>query len=94
LEENGIPYQYDVALTLDKKTIYPDFTIKNPFNGKLILWEHFGALNQPSYEQRMNDKMRLYMKCGYIPFETLIDTFEFDVGNRCRLLDLIEHIIL
>lgn len=94
LEDYGIPYRYDAALALGKRTKYPDFTIKNPFNGKIILWEHFGALNQVDYEQKMNDKMTLYMKYGYIPLETLIYTFEFDIRNARRLQDLIEHIIL
>lgn len=94
LEEYEIPYHYDVRLTLGAKTIYPDFIIKNPFNGKTIIWEHYGALNQPEYEQKMINKMLLYHAQGYIPFETLIYTFEFDVKVPHRLKDLIEQIIL
>lgn len=94
LDEYGIPYRYDAAITFGTQTIYPDFTIKSPFTGKLIIWEHFGALNQPHYEQKMNDKMRLYMKHGLMPFETLIYTFEFDISSDRRLQDLIENIIL
>ena len=94
LEDYGIPYRYDIAIALGKQTKYPDFTIKNPFNGQLILWEHFGALNQFGYEQKMNDKMSLYMQHGYLPFETIIYTFEFDVRSTRRLQYLIEHIIL
>lgn len=94
LEEYGIPYHYDVALKLGNKTIYPDFIIRNPHNGKLIIWEHFGALNQTGYGQKMNDKMDLYMKHGRTPFENLIYTFEFDIRNRHRLEYMIENIIL
>lgn len=94
LEEYEIPYHYDIRLTLGAKTIYPDFIIKNPFNGKTIIWEHYGALNQLEYEQKMTNKMRLYHAQGYIPFETLIYTFEFDVKTPRRLQDLIERIIL
>ena len=90
LEDYHIPYRYEAAMTLGKQTKYPDFTIKNPFNGQLILWEHFGALHQPGYEQKMN----LYMKYGYIPFETIIYTFEFDIKSTHRLAHLIEHIVL
>ena len=94
LENYHIPYRYEIAITLGKKTIYPDFIIKNPFTGKTIIWEHFGALNQEGYEQKMNDKMGRYLKHGYIPFETIIYTFEFDVKHPPRLQTLIQQIIL
>ena len=93
LEEYEIPYKYDIAFALGEKTIYPDFQIKNLFTGKFIIWEHFGALNQPSYEQQMHSKMEGYTKRGYIPFETLIYTFEFDIDSS-RLQSLIENVIL
>ena len=94
LEDYNIPYRYEDAITLGKQTKYPDFTIKNPFNGKIVFWEHFGVLHHPGYEQKMNDKMSLYLEYGYIPFETIIYTFEFDVRRARRLQDLIEQIIL
>jgi len=94
LESYDIPYRYDAVITLGNQKKYPDFTIKKPSNGKLILWEHFGALNQPNYVQRMNEKTALYIKHGYIPSETLIYTFEADIRSTRRLQDLIEAIIL
>jgi len=94
LESYHIPYRYEIAITLGNKTIYPDFIIKNPFTGKTIIWEHFGALNQEGYEQKMTDKMERYLKHGYIPFETMIYTFEFDVKQPQRLQTLIQQIIL
>jgi len=93
LEDYDIPYRYEDAITLDEQTKYPDFVIKHPFSGKTIIWEHFGALHQPGYEQEMNKKMELYLANGWISFETLIYTFEFDINTR-RLKDLIENIIL
>ena len=93
LEEHDIPYHYDAEITLATKKIYPDFVIKHPFTGENIIWEHFGALHQEGYEEKMNNKMKLYLKHGYVPFETLIYTFEFDViGNR-RLEDLVQGIL-
>ena len=94
LEEHNIPYRYDAELKLDNRTIYPDFTIKKPYIGEIIIWEHFGSLHQPEYEKKMNDKMNLYLKNGYIPFETLIYTFEFDIQNTHRLKDLIDNIVV
>lgn len=93
LESYQLPYRYDAAIKLGSRTIYPDFIIKNPYNGKIILWEHFGALHLADYERKMNEKMALYLKVGYVPFETIIYTFESDIRNLERLTYLIENII-
>jgi len=93
LEEYGLPYHYDTVLNFTEQTIYPDFKIKNPYNNKLVIWEHFGALNQPGYEQRMNDKMDTYLTHGYT-LENLIYTFEFHVKKEQRLKKIIETTIL
>jgi len=94
LEKYNIPYRNDAAFILGGQTKYPDFMIKNPYTGITTIWEHFGALHQPGYEQKMNEKMELYLKHGYIPFENLIYTLEFDVKNPRRLQYLIEKIVL
>ena len=93
LEEYGLLYHYETTLNFAEKTIYPDFKIKNPYTNKLIIWEHFGALNQPGYEQRMNDKMDAYLTHGYTPGD-LIYTFECHIKKEQRLRNLIENIIL
>ena len=94
LEVFQIPYRYDAEVIIKGRTYYPDFVIRNPFNGQSIIWEHFGALHQPEYEQKMNQKMAQYLKMRLIPNETIIFTFEADVGNPERLQYLIEHVIL
>jgi len=94
LEAYDIPYHYEASVKLGGKTIYPDFVIKSPFTGKLIIWEHFGALHQEGYIEKMNEKMKGYMNHGYIPFDSLIYTFEFDVMVEDRLKDIIKKIIL
>lgn len=94
LEEYNIPYRYEGAIILGGQTKFPDFLIKRPSDGKLIIWEHFGALNQPGYGENMSGKMELYMQHGFTPHETLIYTFEFDVGNPFYLQSLIENVIL
>jgi len=86
-------YLYEPAITLGGQTIYPDFIAIDLFTGMVTIWEHFGALHEPGYEKEMNKKMELYLKHGFIPFETLIYTFEFDMNTR-RIRDLIENIIL
>jgi len=93
LDEYGIFYLYEVVITLDGETISPDFIIINLFTGKIIIWEHFGALHESKYAKKMNTKMGLYLNHGFIPFETIIYTFEFDM-NISRLKKLIEDVIL
>jgi len=93
LEKYNLPYHYDTALNFTEKTIYPDFKIKNPYTNKLVIWEHFGALNQPDYERKMNDKMNTYLSHGYTS-ENLIYTFEFHIKKEQRLKKMIETIIL
>jgi len=93
LERYNIPYRYDAAVRLCGQIKYPDFIILNPFNGKVIIWEHFGGLDYSGYEDKMNIKMTLYKKAGYIPFETLIYTFECDIETQV-LKDIVEDIIM
>jgi len=94
LEENLVPYHYEPAMNLDGKIVYPDFVIKAPFTGKAILWEHFGALHEEHYIEKMNEKMQRYMDHGYTPGENLIVTFEFDVMAGNRLNQILESYIL
>ena len=94
LERYEIPYLYEVAFKIGNKRIYPDFIIKNPYNGRLIVWEHFGALNREGYEKKMNDKMTAFRNSSYESGENLIYTFESDVADATRISKLIEEVIL
>jgi len=94
LEKYKIPYHYDVEFMIEGQKKYPDFLIKSPYTGRTIIWEHFGALHIPEYANTMNEKMDFYQSKGYVPFDNLIYTFEFDVKNSKRLQYLIENIII
>jgi len=93
LETYELPFKYDIVVKFGSQPMSPDFTILHPFTGKSILWEHFGALYEQDYEQRMNDKMVLYMTHGYMPDENLIHTFEFDLKHRSRLEELVKSVL-
>ena len=94
LEDHGLLYRYNAAALLGDETIYPTFTIKNPFDGQGFFWEHFEILDRPENIQKMNDKMALYIEHGHIPFETIIFTCELDAQNPQRLQSIIRNIIL
>lgn len=94
LEKLKIPYRYEPRVNLMGKTKSPDFIVKNPFSGNLILWEHFGALNEEGYEKKMNEKMELYLSQGFTRFQDLIYTFEFDIKSSDRLEKLIKDSLM
>lgn len=94
LERYELPYLYEVEFKVDNQWMYPDFIVKNPYNGKLVIWEHFGALHKEDYEKKMNEKMARFRKDGYVLGENLIYTFESDIEDATRIGELIEDIIL
>lgn len=76
LYESGIPYRYECSLELSGYTIHPDFTIKKCDNNEIIIWEHFGKIDQQKYFNRMTWKLERYIENGYIPGKKLIITWE------------------
>ena len=94
LQKYNLLFHYDAELALGGKTKFPDFQIINPFTGKTFIWEHFGAINQPRYEEAMHEKIELYAKNGYIIGENIIFTFEIDIMTEDRIKKIIEEIIL
>jgi len=88
---NQLPYRYEAALTLDKSTIYPDFTIRHPKTGAIIYWEHFGLMDDPSYCRKALSKLSLYTSHGIIPSINLITTYE--TKSNPLSSDMIEKIV-
>ena len=76
--KNHIPYRYECALPLNGIKFYPDFTTMRPFDRKIIIWEHFGLLDKPSYIDNATSKLNMYIKNGWIPGKNLIITTETD----------------
>ena len=60
--------------------VYPDFTIILP-NGKRIIWEHFGRLDDPNYCRKNALKLCLYQRNGYVLGDNLIITMDDKNGN-------------
>ena len=78
LSARGIPFRYECLLDIDGATYYPDFTIMRPFDRKIIIWEHFGLLDKPSYIDNATSKLNMFIKNGWIPGKNLIITTETD----------------
>jgi len=93
LDENGLLFYCDSRFNVGIAEISPDFYIKNPFNGKIFLWEFFGAFHIPNYGDRMNNKMATYAKMGFTENDNLIATFEHHLRDTNRIQEMIDRII-
>lgn len=76
LTEHAIPFRYECELIIGTQTFYPDFTLINPTNGKIIYWEHLGLMDNPNYAKNVFSKIRTYYNNGIIPGKNLIITYE------------------
>lgn len=76
LKDGKLPNRYEPKLVLGGRKIYPDFQIIHPMTKRIILWEHFGKMDDPEYEARTYEKIKLYREHGYFPGDNLIMTFE------------------
>lgn len=76
LEKAGVPYRYECIHRMDGYRIAPDFTIRRPADGKIIIWEHFGLWSRPDYRQAMYKKLETYARHGYCPGNNLMFSFE------------------
>ena len=73
--------------------IYPDFTVLNVKKRKEYYWEHFGMMDDPSYAEKVLQKLSTYEQNGIFPGEQLIITFETRKNplNQKQISNLIEH---
>ncbi len=76
LTRAAIPFRYECLLELEGIELYPDFTIMNPVSKDIIIWEHFGLVDNEKYLSNMMSKIRLYINNGYLPFVNFIMTCE------------------
>lgn len=72
-----IPYRYECELVLNDGSVkYPDFTLLNTEERKVIYHEHFGRLDEDEYRQKNLRKIYEYMKNGIFVGKNLIITHE------------------
>lgn len=77
LFDNNIPFRYEQALLLGDIKVFPDFTILVPGLTKhIVIWEHFGIMDSPSYAGNVKLKLGAYFDAAFIPGYNLIATFE------------------
>lgn len=96
LEFNKVPYRYEAKLIVGNKSYYPDFTILKPRDGRILYWEHFGMVNDPEYNLKIEGKLTEYKRIGLLPWVDYISTFDDDNGslNSGMIKKLINSFIL
>lgn len=76
----GLLFFYEKELILDTRDpdnpIYPGFTILDVVNRTEIYWEHFGKMDDWSYNEKAVRKIMEYQRNGIMLGERLIVTFE------------------
>jgi hypothetical protein len=75
LFRNNLEYRYEAKLSIDSNCFYPDFMVMNK-RGRILIWEHFGMMDDPGYQRKYFYKMEKYIKAGYVPTINMITTYE------------------
>ena len=84
LEMKGIEYIYEQTLKLPFRTVAPDFTIIRKSDGKKIIWEHFGMMDNPDYYEIRMELLTEFHEAGWLPYDNFIATF----GERNSPIDM------
>jgi hypothetical protein len=94
LDQNKIPFRYEAELLIGNRVRRPDFSINRFSDGKLVIWEHFGLMDQEEYRQKTIDKLHFYLRHSFFPSDNLICTYEHDLRDIVCLQKLIEIYLL
>ncbi|MBR2949308.1 MAG: hypothetical protein IKC46_05530 [Lachnospiraceae bacterium] len=77
LYRHGIPYRYEYPLYLNGYgQIHPDFTVLDVKQRKEIYFEHFGMMDDESYQEEALRRILAYEKNGIFRGDRLLFTFE------------------
>lgn len=77
LFDRRIPFRYEQIHRVGGIKLSPDFTILSPRDCQnVILWEHFGLMDDNRYANSMRAKLGTYLEAGFVPGKNLIMTFE------------------
>jgi hypothetical protein len=82
LYQSDMDYEYERLFEgeTEKGWRRPDFSFIDAA-GDLILWEHLGMLNKPSYREDWEHKLMWYEKNGYVLGENLFTTEDDEQGG-------------
>ncbi|MGN0658667.1 MAG: hypothetical protein ACI4LA_03590 [Emergencia sp.] len=76
----GIEFRYEAAYTINGRTIYPDFIVKRPRDGKIFIWEHFGKISDEQYSRDVFGRLSEYHRRGIDLWDQLLISFDQEDG--------------
>ena len=77
LDRNFIVFRYEYPILIEGLGyVHPDFICLHPITRQIIIWEHFGMMDDPSYAEQTIGKIEKYCNAGYHLGFNLIATFE------------------
>lgn len=76
LYANKIEFKYEPMIIANGKSVCPDFVIKSPLTEKVIIWEHFGKMDDVEYNRKAMQKIIFYESLGYFINKNLFLTYE------------------
>lgn len=72
----GLHYRYEDEIRIGNNSYRPDFQIVHPITGEIIVWEHFGMMDNADYMTRAFGKIDAYAEIGYNVGNNFIVTLE------------------
>ena len=77
LDGLGIPYRYEQPMYLKGLGwVNPDFTVLNVRLRKVMIWEHFGKMDDENYSRKNLRKLEYYERNGWFSGDNFILTME------------------
>jgi len=77
----GLEFKYETKVKLVRRTVYPDFTVRRPRDGKIFYWEHAGKVKDDGYVLDLHRKLDDYQEAGIRLWDNLILTFDREDGG-------------
>lgn len=94
LEMKGIPYKYEEMIIIDGREYYPDFIIRRPSDGKIIIWEHLGMMDDDLYAEKNINKIISYIRSGLALGDNLILTYDDSGSFNMSIIEKIYEMML
>lgn len=88
LTKYGFLFRYEQKLVIGDNVYYPDFIIMLD-DGRMVIWEHFGLMDNEEYYLKACEKIENYRKAGFATHTNLICTYEDDIRSE----EILEGII-
>lgn len=93
LISNDLPFEYEKIFEKNGRRCIPDFSFET-HGGDVIVWEHLGMLDLPSYKASWEKKLAFYHEIGFKEGENLFTTQDHENGrfDTSEVIEVIEKL--